>query len=254
MAELRIAVASHKPYWMPPDPAYLPVQVGAAGRDPIPGFARDDEGDGISEKNSNYCELTALYWAWKNIDADHLGLVHYRRHFAGSGERGVMTGAEALADLGRAPVLLPRERRYYVETIESHYGHTFDPAHIDVLRQVLSETSPERLLAFERRMRMTHAHMLNMAVMRADVLGAYCGWLFDVLARAEEMIDFEGMTPFEARCMGRLSELLLDVWLDSEGVPCVERPVVSMESVSWVRKGTAFLAAKFLGRKYEESF
>ena len=68
MAEnLKMLVASHKPYWMPDDPAYLPVQVGAAGKETIPGFQRDDEGENISAKNPNYCELTALYWAWKDL-------------------------------------------------------------------------------------------------------------------------------------------------------------------------------------------
>ncbi|WP_292018474.1 DUF4422 domain-containing protein [Megasphaera sp. UBA4382] len=28
---IKIIVAAHKPYWMPSDPVYLPVQVGAEG-------------------------------------------------------------------------------------------------------------------------------------------------------------------------------------------------------------------------------
>ena len=82
--KIRMIVATHKPYWMPEDPVYLPVQVGAAGRESL-GFQRDDEGENISAKNPNYCELTGLYWAWKNLDADYIGLVHYRRYFSGAG-------------------------------------------------------------------------------------------------------------------------------------------------------------------------
>ena len=85
----------------------MPVQAGAQGKASIEGLRRDDEGDNISDKNPYYCELTPLYWAWKNTDADHIGLVHYRRHFKGSGERGTLTSEEAARLLAQAPVILP---------------------------------------------------------------------------------------------------------------------------------------------------
>ena len=77
----KILVACHKKTKTPFESVYLPIQVGAAGNDPI-GFARDDNGDNISDKNPMYCELTGLYWAWKNLSCDYLGLVHYRRYFS----------------------------------------------------------------------------------------------------------------------------------------------------------------------------
>ena len=61
---------------MPQDPSYLPLHVGAAGKADL-GFTRDDTGPNISGKNPHFCELTGLYWAWKNLDADYIGLVHY---------------------------------------------------------------------------------------------------------------------------------------------------------------------------------
>ena len=76
-----ILVATHKEYKMPSDSLYAPIHVGKALSNLALPYLGDNTGDHISEKNPYYCELTALYFAWKNMDADYMGLAHYRRHF-----------------------------------------------------------------------------------------------------------------------------------------------------------------------------
>ncbi|WP_206214111.1 DUF4422 domain-containing protein [Adlercreutzia sp. ZJ154] len=252
--DIKIVVASHKPYWMPSDPMYIPVQVGAAGKETIPGFQRDDEGENISDKNPRYSELTALYWAWKNLDADYIGLAHYRRHFAGKGERGVLTYEEAKELIAKSPVVLPKKRHYVIETVKSHYDHTMDDTHMDILRNILEDKSPEILPAFDAHMRSRSAHIWNMVIMRRDILDRWCSWLFPVLEEIESCLNFARMTPFEMRCIGRISERLLDPWLSIEKTPVKEIPVFSMEKINWSNKGKSFLSAKFANRKYVESF
>ena len=77
---IKVIVATHKKYIMPADEMYIPVHVGREGKDDL-GYTPDNTGDNISNKNAYYCELTGLYWAWKNLQADYVGLAHYRRHF-----------------------------------------------------------------------------------------------------------------------------------------------------------------------------
>ena len=72
-SDLKIIIATHKRYQMPSDEIYLPVHVGRALNSvwigtPLMEYIGDNTGDNISSKNRNYCELTALYWAWKNLD------------------------------------------------------------------------------------------------------------------------------------------------------------------------------------------
>lgn len=261
---LTVAVATHKPYRMPADPMYLPLHVGAALRPEVcPEMQGDDEGDSMSGRNPYYSELTGLYWLWKNVDAGYRGLVHYRRHLgspdparrrAGDPLDRVVTGEELLPLLERSGVVVARRRRYYIETVYDHYAHTFDARHFDECRDVLSDLSPEVVPHWDRLMRSRGAHVFNMFVMRSDLLDAYCSWLFPVLLELEGRVGFEGMDAFQARWPGRVSERLLDPWLWERGVEPAELPVVSPEPVDWVAKGRGFLAAKFLGKKYERSF
>ena len=74
-------VVTHKEYQIPDDPMYLPVQSGSALY-PDLGYQRDDQGQNISHKNGAYNIMCAKFWAWKNLTADYVGIVHYRRHFS----------------------------------------------------------------------------------------------------------------------------------------------------------------------------
>lgn len=251
---ISILVATHKRYEMPKDSVYLPVQAGAALTDSSLGYVSDSTGDNISLRNGRYSELTVLYWGWKNLDADYIGLVHYRRHFKGSGEMGVMTHSEAKELLNNVPVILPKLRRYYIETLWSHYSNTFDVSHLELLRTVIKDHTPEYVESFDKHMARRSGHMFNMGVLKSDLLNEYCEWAFPILEYTESEIDFEGMTPFQKRCMGRLSEYLLDTWILKNNINYVERSVINMEPTNWLKKGSSFLGAKFLGRRYGSSF
>jgi len=249
---IKILVAAHKPYWMPDDPVYLPIHVGKALHpERVLGFPGDDTGDNISAKNANYCELTALYWAWKNLDADAVGLVHYRRYFTRREARGteakrrqILTEGDWQRLLAKSPVIVPGKRRYYIESNESHYRHAHHAEGLDAMRAVIAEQYPAYAAACETVMHRTWAHMFNMFVMRRDCYDAYCAWMFAVLAEVERRIDITTYSPYEARVFGFLSELLLDVWLEQNHVPYREQNVSFLEKQNWVKKGTAFLWRK----------
>ena len=267
-----IIVAAHKPYRMPEDPLYLPLHVGAAGKtdaDGRPldiGFSRDDTGDNISGRNPSFCELTGLYWAWKNLEADYIGLAHYRRHFslrrAGKDPfDSVLTYAQLRPYLGKIRAFTPKKRRYYIESLYSHYGHTHYASHLDETRAILAEKYPAYLSAYDRVVRQTYGYMFNMMIMERVLLDDYCAWLFDILFELERRVDMPGLSAFQGRFYGRVSEILFNVWLayrleDGTLSPdeTMELPCIHMEKVNWWKKGTAFLQAKFMHKKYEGSF
>ena len=130
--DIKILVATHKKYQMPKDKMYMPIQVGAEGKENF-GFAADNVGDNISLKNPYFCELTALYWAWKNLDSKYVGLVHYRRYFTmkkkipkdKNKKFDIILKEDELKNILKdTDVVLPKKRKYYIENLYDHYKHT----------------------------------------------------------------------------------------------------------------------------------
>lgn len=248
-SNIKIMVALHKPYRVPADGVYYPVQVGAEGKESI-GFLGDNTGDNISVKNPNYCELTGLYWMWKNIPSDYLGLVHYRRYFVskkGSDKwECIADRKDIVSKLQEVPVILPKKREYFIETNYSQYAHAHHAVDLDTTRIILENDYPEYLNAFDENMKKTSGHKFNMFIMRRDLADAYCTWLFNILFKLESVLDISTYSVNDARVFGFVAERLLDTWIDTNKIKYVEMPVMFMEKQNWLIKGGNFLKRKFL--------
>lgn len=261
-----IIVAAHKKYKMPDDKMYLPLQVGAEGKEGI-GFQKDNTGDNISELNPSFCELTGLYWAWKNLDTDYLGLVHYRRYFSLNKKKvksafdKVLTYDDIKPFVGKIKVFVPRKRKYYIETLYSHYKHTHYIEQLDKTREIIADTYVEYIESFDKVVNKTSGYMFNVMIMEKELLNEYCTWLFDILFKLKEQIDMPELSSFQGRFYGRVSEIIFNVWLDyqiSDGRikrdEIKEISCIYMEKIKWRKKIASFLKAKFFHKKYESSF
>ena len=266
MKDIKIIIATHKQYFMPSDDMYLPLHVGKSGKEEL-GYQGDDAGDNISLKNPNFCELTGLYWAWKNLPNDYLGLIHYRRFFSVKNcaerkknplETLYLTREEASQLLSQYDVIVPSKRNYYIETLYSHYANTLHAEHLDVTREIIVEKCGEFLGSFDKVMKQRSGYMFNMFIMSKELTNSYCSWLFPILFELEKRLPADKYSAFHARFYGRVSELLFNVWLmqynKKTPIKIKELPFVYGEKVNWGKKILAFLQAKFLGKKYEASF
>ncbi len=265
---VQIVIAAHKAYEMPQDSLYLPVHVGAALSDKQLGFQRDDEGDNISVRNPYFCELTGLYWAWKNVKTDYVGLAHYRRHFSVKKKGGkpldsVLNSEQAQNLAKRYRVIVPKKRHYMIETLYSHYKHTHYEEHLIMTKNIIADQCPEYLGAYSEIMHRTSGYMFNMSIMERDLLDEYCSWLFNILFELENRLGNPELTmsSYQGRLYGRVSEIIFNVWLyhqieighiaatDVKEVNCI-----CTEKVNWFKKGGSFLKSKFFHKKYEGSF
>ena len=263
MKNVKLIVATHKKFQMPKDTnLYFPLHVGREGKEDL-GYIGDNTGDNISSLNPYYCELTGLYWAWKNLECDYLGLVHYRRYFTNKSQPytdnikidDVILSQDVVEKLLEdADVIVPKKRKYYIETLYSHYDHTLDGSHLDETRKIISKLSPEYLVSFDKVMEQRSGYMFNMFIMSKELVNDYLSWLFPILNGLFEVVDMTNYSSFESRLYGRVSELLFNVWLQQKGIIPKEVPFMYMENVNLFEKGKSFLLAKFMGKKYGQSF
>lgn len=253
--DIKILVAAHKEYQMPKDHMYIPIQVGAEGKESI-GFIRDNTGDHISQNNERYCELTAAYWAWKNLKADYYGIVHYRRHFTCTPKTArlgkdkfklIMDKAEAEAVLKDVDLIVPGKRKYYIETLRSHYAHlpfTYEKD-IQVLEEVINEISPEYNDIFQTVMNRTWAYMFNMFVMKKEYFQQYCEWMFKILSEVDKRIDTSMYTKMEKRAVSYMGEFMINIWLCKNTIKFKEVDVMFMEKQNWIVKSGKFILRKW---------
>lgn len=253
-----VMVAAHKEYEFPQDSGYLPIQVGRALAQKQLDIVGDDTGENISHLNKHFCELTGLYWIWKNQKSDYYGLAHYRRYFrpladssVSVGNKQVASSVDLVKQLGESEVLLSTPRNYWVESVRKHYQNAHNADDLAVLQQVVAELHPEYSKAFDRVMGRTSVSLYNMFFMRADTFDRYCQWLFSILFEVERRIPYQAYGPYQGRVFGFMAERLLNVWVEknisAEKVRYL--PVINLEGENLIKKAIGLLERKFKGVK-----
>lgn len=248
----------HKPYTIPEDTLYQPIQVGFGQTIINPNtnkaIIRDNSGINISNKNKNYCELTALYWIWKNIGIskyDYIGLDHYRRHFTTAilkSKSSPILSSKELGDFlkkNAVDIILPKKRHYWIETNYSQYVHAHHKEDLEITREAIKLLCPDFLPSYDNVMKKTNGHRFNMFIMRSDILNEYCTWLFPILEYVEEHIDISNYSDYDARIFGFIGERLLDVWLLKTNYTYKDISYIFEDPVNWIKKIASFLKRRF---------
>lgn len=197
----------------------IPIQVGAALTEKRVAEILDSSGKNISYKNANYCELTALYWIWKNRLSDgkmsdcktgeklsekYYGLFHYRR-FLDLQEKDL----ERLV-LGDIDAVLPYPTVHEPD-ISEHHARYIKESDWDAVLQTLKELEPEYYSVYNRIFSQRYLYNYNILVAKAEVLKNYCGWLFPILERVEELTLPRGSGRAD-RYIGYIGENLLTLY------------------------------------------
>lgn len=243
MSDIKIFICSHKEnIRVPKNKLLVPIQVGAAIADyRFPNMLHDDESDNISDKNASYCELTAQYWVWKNVQADYYGFFHYRRYFSFSEEKFPTTHEPFVFDevvfpdntedtLNKIQIeehdmaqkiesydfITPCASHSLLdETVYEQYENSIGH-HIEDLKKVVNiieKDYPQFVPAMNKYLYGKDIYCCNMFIMKHDLYDAYCEWLFHILQKHEAITDISGYAPVDRRVSGYLAERLCGVYL-----------------------------------------
>lgn len=194
-----------KKYVLPP--WVTPIQVGAALTEERVAELTDDAGENISPKNVNYCELTGLYWLWKNgliKDKTYYGLCHYRRIL--DVKEDDMKNLKQL----KADVILPFPT-IHEPNINAHHRRYVRGLDWQAMLQALQELQPAYYEAMDEIFSKSYFYNYNMIIAKKQILADYCAWLFPILERTEELSEPKGWERAD-RYIGYLGENLMTLY------------------------------------------
>lgn len=180
------------------------IQAGAALADARICGICDDRGENISDKNSQYCELTALYWIWKHGQSDYIGLGHYRRHFELTEDQLKKLAVSDIDVVLTIPMFVfPNVAEVYRR---DHAGEDWD-----MMCKAVRVLCPKYLPALKIIEGAPFYYAYNMFIMRREILDDYCSWLFPILGYCEERCQ-KKENSYQNRYIGFLAERLLSVY------------------------------------------
>ena len=243
--DTKILVCCHKNDIMAVQKPYFPIQLGKAITDINLGITADDTGDNISYKNQSFCELTGLYWAWKNLkDIDIIGLCHYRRYFDFHGICEIFKPYTTLPssyfpnvnlsipdhiieDVNNGTIIIPRKENYPMSVI-SHYNNGHSSFDMYIMKDIIKKDFDDSYSkAFWKALVLSNKMSIcNMFIMNWENFNSYCSWLFYILEKAEKRIDITNYSPYQKRIYGFLAERLFNVWICAERKKTKEYPLL----------------------------
>lgn len=241
---IKILVCCHKPDKWLNDDVYMPIHCGKAINKVDLNIQGDDTGNNISEKNPYYCELTAMFWAWKNLkEVDYIGLCHYRRYFVkhycfslfkpalylaqsvDEIKTSICSQKDLIEILSKFDVItaLPINQPYNLRT---EYSYMLNSIDYKILKSTIADLYPSYISSFEKVMYYGNKYSAyNMFIMKWSVYEDYCKWLFSILENVEKHINAAYYTGYYKRIYGYMAERLLNIYIEKNKLKTKHLPV-----------------------------
>lgn len=243
---VKILVGYHKPSILFKSDVLVPIHLGRAlateaSKDGkmsqedyqwmLDNMIGDDTGDNISEKNRHYNEMTGIYWAWKNYDKlgnpDYIGFCHYRRLFSFNEKEFVNDSITTFIEknnimdfhllqemLPNYDVFVPQmnnpEFTFVGKDKNAPIKDKIKDHRLKKVFDIIKEMYPQYQKYEELFLNQSDTFYSNMFIMKKEIFFEYCNFIFDVLKKSEQMLDYMQNHP---RTLGYDSEFITAMFL-----------------------------------------
>ena len=167
----------------------------------------DNDGENISGKNRNFCELTAMYWIWKNSKEKIVGLEHWRRRFLlPDNWTSVMTenGYDVILPVPLC-VMPSLKENFVTRHLPMFWNATMD---------IIAELYPGDAVKAEEYFENTNLYSpCNMLIAKKEIFDDYSAWLFPILLELNKRVG-EVEDKYQNRYPGFVSERLLNYYFN----------------------------------------
>lgn len=210
---VKIYIAAHKHFDIDAQAPYQPLYVGSSSIPPDnrqAGWLYDDQGDNISQKNKHYCELTGLYWIWKNSPESIVGLTHYRRAFESPNDSKQMLKDYEIENILTHYDCIVAAKEPCTSsigcnliTVAEQYRMIHSSTDLLQAREIIRTKCPGYLDAFDKAIcEECSFSPCNMFICKKELMDRYCKWLFKIEKQLEKRIDYiSGRDSYQQGCL-----------------------------------------------------
>ena len=206
------------------------IQAGAALTDKRICELNDHDGfpESISDRNSRYSEVTAMWWIGKHLDTPYVGIEHYRRRLALTDEDIAKYMDKDIDIITTLPIQMSW-------SVEDNCRNEFWSADWDLFMSIIEEMAPLDLEFARECFAGNMIYCYNINIFKSELYRDFCEWAFPMLdafyRRSPEKTDV-----MQHRDVGYIAERLSHLFvmkMKKMGKRVAEAGVIRLQSSDW---------------------
>lgn len=164
-------------------------------------------GENADFLNPWYCELTGIYYMWKNETDDIVGLEHYRRYFVNE-KLNLLNENEIKNILSESDIILRKWDYIKLTKCRNSWSYLDNNTKEYILKFLNTLNDDEKAFILNDLQTSTYFAQCNMFICKKQIIDDYCNWFFNhsVCFTCNDLVKYP-------RCVGYVSEFIFGSYI-----------------------------------------